>query len=227
MNAGSIWDTVLHIVDGANWKTTLIISNLDTATRKYKLLFHGDDGTTKRFSIVGRGSVDTLSGEIPPRGSVTVETSGAGLLQSGWAELDGLGTDYEIGLTAIFGTFGIAGRPDFEATVPAADTVQYKGVLPFDNTRGFTTSIAVLNASPFGSSSVPVTITNESGALLATETTTLAQGNKVAFATPDRWPQTAGKRGSIIFSGTLTYWAVLGFRFNSGGAFTTLNLLEP
>lgn len=228
VNAGWPYDTVPHIADGGSWKTTLIVSNLDSGKiQKFKLVFHGDDGTPKRFSVQGHGSVDTLSGELPLRGSAFFETTGAGSLQTGWVELDLLGTDSNVGLTVIFGTSGIAGRPDYEATVPGGFSLQYEGVLPFDNTRGFVTSIALLNPSPYSTSSVPVTITDEAGRTIRTESITLEKGRKIAFSTADRWPETIGQRGSILFHGTLSSWSVLGIRFNPSGSFTTLNLLEP
>lgn len=228
IGAGSLYDTVPHMVDGGSWKTTLILVNMDTATRKYKVMFHGDDGAPKQFSFVGRGSASEFSGEIPRGGTITLETSGAGsTVNQGWAELDGLNTDYEVGIMAIFGTTGIAGRPDFEATIPAWTTIQHEGVLPFDNLNGYVTGVAVLNPSGFSTSTVPVTLYDSNGNVLKTDTITLRAGNKVAFNIPERWPETAGKRGSLHFQGNLTSWSVLGLRFHPGGAFTTINLLEP
>ena len=228
VSASSLYNTLPHVVDGASWKTTIILANLDDATRKYKLIFHGDDGQPRSFDLSGRGSVNVVSGEIPKGAVITLETAGTSTqLNQGWAELDGLGTDYKVGMMAIFGTTGIPGRPDFEATVPGSTSIQYDGVLPFDNSRGFVTSVAVLNPSPFADETVPITIYDESGKVLKSDAITLKAGRKIAFALPDRWAETAGKRGSLHFQGSLASWAVLGFRFNPGAAFTTVNLLEP
>ena len=70
ISASGLYDTIPHIVDGASWKTTLTLVNLDTATRKYKIVFHGDDGALKSFAFVGQGSGNTFSGEIPRGGIV-------------------------------------------------------------------------------------------------------------------------------------------------------------
>lgn len=148
-------------------------------------------------------------------------------MNQGWAELDILGTDSDVAVMTVFGTSGIPGRPDFEATVPAAAGVDYEGSLPFDNTAGYMTSVAIVNPSQYSESSVPVRILDENGNELRRETITLAAGRKLAFTTAERWPETAGKRGIVRFEGTLCSWAVLGLRFNPGGAFTTVNLLEP
>ena len=228
ISASGLYDTVPHIVDGASWKTTVTLVNMDTATRKYKIIFHGDDGALKSFVFVGRGSGNTFTGEIPRGGIVVFETSGlSSQLSSGWAELDGLGTDYEVGMSAIFGTTGIPGRPDFEATVPASSGIEYDGILPFDNTRGYVTSAAILNPSRFSAATVPVTIYDEQGNTLRTDTITLQAGRKIAFESNAKWPETSGKRGTIQFQGSFASWSVLGFRFHPGGAFTTVNVMEP
>lgn len=228
ISANGFYDTIPHVVDGASWKTTITLVNLDTATRKYKLVFYGDDGAPKAFSFVGRGSGSSFSGEIPRGGIAVFETLGSSsTLNSGWAATDGIGTDYEVGMSAVFSSVGIPGRPDFEATVPASNGIEYDGILPFDNTRGFVTSAAVLNPSRFSSYTMPVAIYDETGALLKNDTLTIQPGRKIAFETPARWAETAGKRGTIQFGGSLASWAVLGFRFNPGGAFTTVNVMEP
>jgi hypothetical protein len=106
--------------------------------------------------------------------------------------------------------------------------VDYEGALPFDNTNGYTTSVAILNPSPYSNSSVPIVIVDENGNELKRETLTLQAGRKSAFALPERWPETARKRGAIHFQGAFaTSWTVFGLRFHPSGAFTTVNLLEP
>lgn len=191
-------------------------------------MLHGDDGNLRSFPFVGRGSGNTFNGEIPAGGIAVFETPAtAGQLSSGWAELDLLGSDSEVGIMAVFGTTGIPGRPDFEATVPGGFSLQYDGILPLDNTRGYVTSMAICNPSRFSTSSVPYTIYDENGAVLKRDSISLASGRKIAFATPERWPETAGRRGTIKFRGQLTSWSVLGFRFHPGGTFTTVNVMEP
>jgi hypothetical protein len=225
--AGWPWDTIPQIADGGNWKTTIILVNLNPgAESRYKILFHGDDGSDKPFPLVGLGSRSTVSGVIQPRGSVTFETTAvSATLNQGWAELDLLGTD-EVGIMAVFGTQGIPGRPDYEATVIGETGIQYDGIIAFDNSGGFVTSMAVLNPNAFATSTVPVRIYDQVGTLLREETMSLQAGRKVAFATTDRWPETRGKRGTIHFDGSLTSWAVLGLRFHPGGAFTTVAFMD-
>jgi hypothetical protein len=74
---------------------------------------------------------------------------------------------------------------------------------------------------------MPVTIYDESGNVLRIDILTLKPGSKMTFALPEQWKETAGRRGSIHFQGGLMSWSVIGLRFHPGGAFTTVNLLEP
>ena len=225
--AGWPWDTIPQVADGANWKTTFILVNLDSVESKYKLDFHGDDGTARSFQLVGLGARSSVSGTIAGRGTVTIETAGtSATLNQGWADLDLIGTD-NVGIMAIFGTQGIPGRPDYEATVIGATGVDYEGVLPFDNMNGFVTSMAILNPSDFTESVVTVKITDSTGATLRTETLRLAAGRKIAFATTDRWPETRNRRGGIHFDSTsIQPLSVLGLRFHPGGAFTTVAFMD-
>lgn len=228
MNAGSIYDTIPHIVNGGTWKTTIVLTNMDKVPHRYTLILHKDDGKPLSLEFAGRGSASRFEGELPIGGTATFETTGRGDLVEGWAEVETpIGSNYQVGAMAIVGTTGIPGRPDFEATVPAWHTIEYEGVLPFDNSRGYVTGVALLNAGTYGTVTMPVTIYDESGRVLRTDTITLKAGCKTTFVIPDQWKETAGRRGSVHFQGSLSRWSVIGLRFHPGGAFTTINLLEP
>ena len=62
--------------------------------------------------------------------------------------------------------------------MPGSFDLQYNGILPYDNARGFVTSIALLNPGSFSTVSVPITIYDENGAVLKTETLTLQAGGR-------------------------------------------------
>lgn len=223
--AGWPWDTIPHIADGDSWTTTLILVNLEDTAAKYKLDLFGDDGKVKAFNIVGRGAVSSVSGQIPVRGSITLTTTGtATSLNQGWAALDLLGTD-DVGIMAIFRQQA-AGRPAYEATVPASSGIDTDSIVPFDNTGGFVTALALLNPSSFSTTSIPIEILDEAGNRIATDIVRLNAGNKIAFTTADRWPGTAGRRGTIQLADGLYSVAVLGFRFSPTGAFTTLAVMD-
>jgi hypothetical protein len=87
------------------------------------------------------------------------------------------------------------------------------------NTQGFVAAMAALNDS--GS---PVTATiafrDEEGETLGTGTLALSPNSRAAFALPERFAATAGRRGAAAFSGAEI--SVLGLRFHPQGSFTSM-----
>jgi hypothetical protein len=227
MNAGSIYDTIPHIVNGGNWKTTIVLTNMDDAPQRYKLILRDDNGKPLSLEFSGRKPAAQFEGDLAVGATATFETTGRGDLVTGWAEIETPIGNYEVGGMAVVGTTGIPGRPDFEATIPAWHSIEHEGVLPFDNTKGYVTGVALLNPGSYSTAKMPVTIYDESGNVLRIDILTLKPGSKMTFALPEQWKETAGRRGSIHFQGGLMSWSVIGLRFHPGGAFTTVNLLEP
>jgi hypothetical protein len=215
--------TLPHIVEGANWTTSITLVNTGRTTQQYKLVFFNNDGQPAEFSFVSRGRVRTIVGNLWAGASALFVTEGTGpTLNQGWATLDLAETGEDISLGAVFGTSGIPGRPTFEATVPASSGFDSQAWLPFNNLDGYTTSIAILNA---GSQpvSIPILVSEFLGATVGAETLTLAPGQKIAFPIMQRWANSGGKFGVIRFQGDdSTPLSILGLRFNSGGSFTTI-----
>ena len=99
-------------------------------------------------------------------------------------------------------------------------------VLWYDNTPGFVTSMALVNASD-RQADIQTTIRDESGAVLGANTVALPARGHAAFelARPDRFPATANRRGTVEFrapeGGQIS---MLGLRFNAD-SFTTIPVL--
>ena len=219
--SGWPWDTLPHIVEGLSWSTSIIMTNLQASPARYKLDFFDNDGNPVAIEFQRIGRAASYSGVIPANGSVIIATPGTSTtLIQGWAQLDSLATD-RVGIMAVFAQ-RIAGRPDYEATVPASTAVEFDTVMPFDNTNGFVTGFVLLNPTPTGSITTTVTIFDESGASLRTETITLSARSKIVFAMPDRWPESQGHRGTISIPSVPTSISILGLRFHPSGSFTTV-----
>lgn len=212
-----------QIADGAGWKTTIILMNLDIDPAPYTLRFFGSDGAPLRLSFEGSpGRLESLEGIIPVGGSRTIVTQGLDtLLSQGWAELTS--TKLVNGL----GVFRqrVAGRPDQEAAVSAIVPVS-RFVLPYDNTQGFVSSMALANTSSSSSRGVTVTPRAEEGTALIGDAVNLPAQGHIAFAMADRFPSMASRRGAAEFQSSGPDFAALGLRFNTGGAFTSLPTLE-
>jgi len=223
IDAGWIYDILPQIADGEYWKTTIILTNLEDHPVAWTLKFYGDDGKPKEFTLSGMGKASVFAGALAKDGSVTLSTpGGTGTLSQGWAEIASTSGD-DIGAMVIFGTTGVPNRPDFEATVPAVYSIDDDVVIPFDNTNGYVTSLALLNPGTYSDSVFNIRILDNAGVELQTERLTLKAGNKVAFASTDRWQNSRGRSGTIAIKGDTLVWASsLALRFHPGGAFTTV-----
>lgn len=221
------WNTIPHVVDGAYWSTTITVVNLSSKVLNYDLVFMGDDGKPAQFDLIGIGKSSERSGQMPASGSITFRTSGtSSTLNQGWAMLGIIGTDYGVGITAIF-THRVPGQPGYEAAALASDGVEGGAYLPYDNTSGYSAGVAILNPDSFLSSTIPIDVLDEQGAVMLSDKIQLAAGNKTSFAVSDRWPQTANRRGMLRFGAGVYPLALLGLRFAPDGAFATVPSLEP
>jgi hypothetical protein len=110
-----------------------------------------------------------------------------------------------------------------EAAVPLETRNANSYVLAYDDTNGCFNGVAVANTST-GSASITVTLRDAAtGKITSADSITLpAQGHK-AFLLRDRFPSTQGTAGTIAFSTPAgVSISVLGLRFNSNAAFTSI-----
>jgi hypothetical protein len=208
-----------QLVDGGGWNTTFVLANMDTVPVAITLRFWKEDGSQMRLLFEGviGGASDTLAATIGVGGTLTLITQGVDAVATqGWAELTSPG---KIGGLAVFRQ-RVPGRPDQEAAVPITTSVS-RFVLPFDNTQGFVTSMALINTNGTRVVSVSVVIRDETGTQIATDALVLDPRRHASFTLPDRFPVVANRRGVAEFSSTTADLSGLGLRFDPGGAFTS------
>lgn len=151
---------------------------------------------------------------IPAGSSVTWQTTGTGDAEQGWAEVV---TNQQVSGFAVF-LQRLAGRFDQEAAAPVNAGPQMRFLLPFDNTQPFTTTMAL--ASFDGRSTLAATVRDEQHRILEDQVIALPERGHLAFETPRRFPQSAGRRGTIEFHVQYGSISALGLRF-AGEAFTS------
>jgi hypothetical protein len=219
-------DTVIpQFVDGGGWKTTITVTNLDSRTVHFVVLFFNDDGSDLTVRILGQGNVKGVDVVLGSAQSATFETAGdAQFLAQGWATIKKDNSSDAVGGFAIFRQ-RIPGRSDSEAVVPVVSQFDSHFVLLYDNTAGYVTGIAMANPTS-SSVVVPITIRNELGQVIDRRTENLGPFQHKAFAISDRWLTTEGLRGSIEFVTSGFGVGVLGLRFNPAGAFTSFHVLS-
>jgi|SRR5579859_311288 len=217
-----------QVVDGAGWKTTFKLVNLENHTVSFTLSFFDDDGFRLSLpildsAVINGGFYTSIAFTLVPASSITIETDGSALgLAQGWALMQRTNATDSIGGFAIF-RFRAPGIPDQEAVVPIVNQFSGHFVLLFDNTSFFVSGIAIAN--PSGSTvSIPVFIRDETGQIIDQQFIALDPFAHTAFVAPDRWPSTVGRAGAIEFLTSGFGVGALGLRFN-GYAFTSFPIL--
>ena len=224
-------DVVLgQLVDGAGWKTTINLVNLDTQQASFTLYLFADDGTPMTLATVNESGQttfgSTIQGNIQVGGSATYATEGTSpALAQGWAAMD---SAQRIAGQAVFRR-SIPGLPDTEAVVPFTSIFDLRQILPFDHTGGFVTGVALTNP---GASDLTITLSfrTSNGTQLLQDKITLPALTHTAFLFTDKYPLTKNQRGVVEITtpgGTLANITgigvgVLGLRGNPSGALTTV-----
>ncbi len=214
--------SIPQVADGGEFRTSITLVNNEATTANVRLRFWQDDGTagaTKPWTVAFTTGENPDSLTIAPGTSITLETNGASpTVQQGWAEVV---TDQWVTGFAVFRQ-SVPGYSAQEAAVPVNVATPLRYLLPFDNTGGFTTSMAVANLSASIPAQVNFTFRDGQGLRLlqAALPDLPAQGHR-AFRIIDLWPDMDGKRGTLEVSSLSGEVTVLGLRFSSGGAFTS------
>lgn len=209
-----------HAGDGNNFKTTIILTNTDTASATYTLRFNDNNGNVPllRFEL----EAGSLTGTIPPGKSVTIRTAGMGSQTvQGWAELSAPAT---VSATVIYS------QPDPPRTQEGTTTIAPAGsqhfFMPFDNTNGAVTSAAITNSGSNAANNVMVTLRYNSG---SSETvpwgSSIAARSHIGFQLNNQFPHSSGQSGVAEFVSDQPLYTVV-FRFNSSGAFTALGAVS-
>ncbi len=209
-SGGPITQIISHIADGARWKTTIILLNLDSVAAPFTLNFWRDDGTAM-FA--------TVNDTIPTGGSRTIETGGiAGALSTGWAEII---STQAIGGTAIFRDQNLAQ----EAAVPLLSGAAARLLLPFD-TGGLSLGVALANPSLTQDIVVTRTLRNGQGQVITSDSLALARHGHTAFVLSNPSAKPEDQRGVLELSSNAGPVFALGIRGNNG-AFTSIEALSP
>jgi hypothetical protein len=160
---------------------------------------------------------------INSNGSYTVSVdSAAPSTAVGWANIQASGPLYG---HAIFRWRSPSGT-DSEGTA-TMETAASSLLLPFDNTNGFRTGLAVANPT-----SAPVflglTVFDESGQLIGVSALALTALGHFSGFTSDILSKTANQRGVVKFSTSTDSSAVsmIGLRFSPAGSFTSIPVIK-
>jgi hypothetical protein len=214
--------SIPQVADGGEFRTNITLVNNDAAPAQVRLRFWkgAANNATEPWTIAFEGGVNPDLISIPPGNSVTLRSSGMSpTVLSGWAEVL---SDQHVTGFAVFRR-SLPGTPDQEAAVPVNIATPFRSILPFDNTAGFTTSVAMANLSANVSSQVNLTFRDPQGLrILETVLPVLPPLGHKAYALTDLFRVLNGKAGSMEISVISGEISVLGLRFApSASAFTS------
>jgi uncharacterized protein (TIGR03437 family) len=205
-----------HVVDGGSWQSAITIVNLDSQPADYQLRVF--DGAGAPLSLSWNGVADSkFSGTIAPLSSATLNTPGtSSSVVEGWADIT---SNRQLGAHLVF-TQAVPNRLRFEAAVPAVSDAQNSVAMPYDNSGGLLTCIAVANPGT-APASIQMSVRDEQGNVIGSKPIRLDPGAKKVLVLPDLVDGTAGKRGLLHMVSPTGSIAALALRFN-GTAFTTV-----
>ncbi len=202
-NVGTGGGSIAHLASGGDgWQTTFVLVNTGTSAASATLSFFNDQASANpggpltlplAFPQSGGGAsmtVPSYTTQLAAGATLIIVSSGAQSLLTGSAQLTTLGH---------VSGFVIFRHNDQEAVVPLESRNASGYIIAFDNTNGTATGIAV-NAVSAGQVNVPVTVRDDTGATIATDTITLAANGHYAFTLgTDRYPAALTIRGTIEF----------------------------
>jgi hypothetical protein len=203
-----------QVADGVGWSTTIVLANKTSSTQSVTLSF--TDTTTsaiKPWTPPFVESVSLSSISLAAGSTLFLHTPGTSdTLTQGWGQLDAA-----TGVTgyAIF-TQRVSGRPAQDGTAPAV-SASSRILVPFDNTTGLVSAIAVANPTN-GAETVFANVRTSDGTFSGTVATLPANG-QTTFLLKDVFTSTAGKSGLAEFYVASGSIAIIALRAN-GIAFT-------
>jgi hypothetical protein len=190
--------SMAHLASGGGWKTTIILTNNGSASAQARLNFFDENGLALMLPLtfpqgLPSASNSTLNTTLPAGAEFIVESQATTATASlGSAQLfsDGAVTGFLIFRYVPTGQ---------EASVPLQTGNADSYVLSFDaSAPGFNTGIAVANVAA-STAPIPVTVLDDTGVVLASDTITLNAQGHLSFVVTTRYPITNGKRGTIVF----------------------------
>jgi len=219
--AASAWSQPLiisQIVDGEVWQTTIVLTNTTTTTGTASLSFFQETtlNATQPWNLTFMEVASTQSIALFGGETMLLHTEGtAPTLTQGWGQLIGspgivayaVFTKRPLGLPAQIGT---------SEAIASASRI----LVPFDNTSGNVSSMALVNTSQ-AVQTISVKIQTTGGSISQYTLSNIPAQGHIAFTFPAQFAATAGQSGLAEFytaSGTI---ALLALNFNPAGSLST------
>jgi hypothetical protein len=224
--------SMAQLASAGSWTTTITLVNTTSVPAQVRLNFSDDSGGPLALPLSfpqspnasGPLMAATLDRTLNPGAELLIQSTGPSNqpTQVGWAQLLANGP---IGGFAVFSQ--AIGNAVQDAEVPLENRNASGYVVPFDNTNGSATGVALANNSA-SSAVFTTTIRDDTGTVLLSDMLYLGAMGHTSFNLTDRYASvTAQRRGTMQFTSQIPgQISVLGLRFNATGAFSTIPALS-
>jgi hypothetical protein len=204
-----------QVADGAGWSTTIVLSNKTTTAQNVTLTFNrgipNGNGATQPWTPPFLENVSLPTINLPAGSTLFLHTPGTATeLSQGWCELNAAA-----GVTG-YAIFTANGQ---DGTAPAASAAG-RILVPFDNTSGLVTAVAVANPNA-AAETIQVNIKTSDGATSTGALPQMPAKGHNAFVLKDLFPATASRRGLAEFYVASGSFSIIALRFNPTTAFTS------
>jgi hypothetical protein len=210
-----------HFASGAGWDTIITLVNKGTANAQTQVNFYDESGNPSTLPLdfpqggASSTSAPTYSQVLKPGAVLVIDSQGGATTSVGSAQLL---SDGKVSGFLIFRYLPTVQ----EAAVPLQVQNSSTYTLPFDNTGGISTGIA-LSATSTSSTAVQILVQNDSGTTIVTDTITLPGRGHTSFVLGTRYSATGNVRGTIQFQAPPgAEIGVIGIRALASGAYTTI-----
>src|SRR5580698_8913928 len=186
-----------HFASGGGWDTIVTLVNKGTANAQAQVNFYDESGNPATLPLdfpqggASSTSAPTYSQVLKPGAVLVIDSQGGATTSVGSAQLlsDGKVSGYLI--------FRYLPTVQ-EAAVPLQVQNSSTYTLPFDNTGGISTGVA-LSSTSTSSTAIQVLVQNDAGTTIGTDTITLPGRGHTSFVLGTRYPASRNVRGTIQF----------------------------
>lgn len=224
-----------HIASGGGWQTTITLINLSAAVGNASVTIYSDSGAPLSVTALGQGPNSQFSMTVPANGAASLTFPNVGTASTvGWAIVQSLNGALLRGQGTFLyqnasGTVSQAVVPFTSSSAttciipvppPATTTI----LLPFDDTGGMETALAIVNTSGAGES-ITLEVDDQNDSPLVRDSLNLASLNHSSFLLRDRYPVLENQKGVIRFTAATQSISILGLLAANTGGLSVSTLL--
>jgi len=220
-----------QVASGGGWTTTITVENITSISNEVRVNFWADKGTALTLPFTATLAGNTVNGT----GSSVEETLNPGSTLVIVTQAPASATTL-VGWAQVFSAAPVSGFAIFreqlsngtfaEGTAPLEDRNISDLLVPFDNTAGFVTGVALVNSTSV-SMTIDVTLRDAFGTQLgAVPAIVLPANGHLAFVSTTQFPATKGQLGTIELQPASNGGiAGLGLRFSPFSTFTSVPVI--